>query len=74
MEPRLTGSIGEDADRRLVDEAVGGSRDAFDELVRRHQSRIFNLARALTADDGEAEDLAQEAFIRAFRGLGARQH
>lgn len=59
----------EDADRALVDQAASGSREAFDELVRRHQARIFNLARALAGNDGDAEDLAQEAFVRAFRGI-----
>lgn len=56
-------------DSRLVGEAVAGSREAFDELVRLYQARIVNLARALTADDGDADDLAQEAFVRAFRGI-----
>lgn len=59
-----------DPDRPLVAEAAAGSREAFDELVRRHQARIFNLARALVGDDGDAEDLAQEAFIRAWRAIG----
>lgn len=59
-----------DPDRPLVAEAAAGSREAFDELVRRHQARIFNLARALVGNDGDAEDLAQEAFIRAWRAIG----
>lgn len=66
----MTGHPPVDPDRPLVTEAAAGSREAFDELVRRHQSRIFNLARALAGDDGEAEDLAQEAFIRAWRAIG----
>lgn len=56
-----------DPDRALVAKAAAGVREAFDALVRRHQVRIFNLARALTNHDGEAEDLAQEALIRAWR-------
>ena len=58
-----------DADRGLVDAAAGGSREAFDDLVRRYQGQILNLARAMTAADGDAEDLAQETFVRAWRGL-----
>ena len=58
-----------DPDRDLVEAAAGGSREAFDELVRRYQGRIVNLARAMTASDGDAEDLAQEAFVRAWRGI-----
>ncbi|MPY86555.1 MAG: sigma-70 family RNA polymerase sigma factor [Luteitalea sp.] len=59
-----------DADRMLVAEATAGSREAFDELVRRYQVRIYNLARMLTGGDAEAEDLVQETFVRAFRAVG----
>lgn len=50
--------------------AAAGSRDAFDELVARHQMRIYKLARMLTGGDADAEDLVQETFVRAFRGIG----
>jgi len=53
----------------LVDEARRGSARARDELVRRHQREIVVLAASLVNDATEAEDLAQEAFIRAFRNL-----
>jgi RNA polymerase sigma-70 factor (ECF subfamily) len=58
-----------DADRGLVEAAAEGSRESFDELVRRYQAEILNLARAMTAGDGDAEDLTQEAFVRAWRGI-----
>jgi RNA polymerase sigma-70 factor (ECF subfamily) len=58
-----------DPDRALVDEAARGSRDAFDALVRRHQGAILNLVRAVAPSNADADDLAQEAFIRAWRGL-----
>jgi RNA polymerase sigma-70 factor (ECF subfamily) len=60
----------EDADRALVDAAAAGSREAFDELVRRHQTSMIALARVLTSGGGEAEDLAQEIFVRAWRSIG----
>ena len=60
-----------DADAALVERARQGSQDAFAELVARHQSRVFNLARALTGSDADADDLAQETFVRAFRSLGS---
>ena len=58
-----------DADRRLVDAAAEGSREAFDELVRLHQTSILNLVRALTGGSADAEDLTQAVFVRAWRGL-----
>lgn len=54
---------------QLVQEARHGSADARDELVRRHYREIALLAAAMVNDPAEAEDLAQETFIRAFRNL-----
>ncbi len=59
-----------DPDRALVEAAARGDGDAFGALVTRYQSRIVNLAQALTADAAEADDLAQEAFIRAYKAIG----
>ena len=53
----------------LVNEARGGSAEARDELVRRHHREAAILAAAMVNDATEAEDLSQEAFIRAFRNL-----
>jgi RNA polymerase sigma factor (sigma-70 family) len=53
----------------LVNEARRGSVDACDELVRRHYREIAVLAAVMVNDPTEAEDLAQESFIRAFRNL-----
>lgn len=58
-----------DPDRRLVEAAAAGDREAFDELVRRHQGAIVGLARSLTGGSADAEDLAQEVFVRAWRSL-----
>jgi len=58
-----------DADRELVEQAAAGSREAFDELVRRHQASIVSLARALTRGSADAEDIAQEVFVRVWRSL-----
>ena len=58
-----------DVDQELVAQAAAGSREAFDELVRRHQVSIVNLARALTNGSADAEDLAQEVFLRVWRSL-----
>jgi RNA polymerase sigma-70 factor (ECF subfamily) len=58
-----------DADRDLVTAAAGGDRRAFDELVRRYQGQVVNLARAMTASDLDVDDMAQETFVRVWRSL-----
>jgi RNA polymerase sigma-70 factor, ECF subfamily len=58
-----------DADQELVAAAARGSREAFDDLIRRHQVAIVSLARALTNGSADAEDIAQEVFLRAWRSL-----
>ena len=60
-----------DPDQTLVPQAVAGSREAFDDLVRRYRRRIYNLVRALTGGDSEAEDLVQDIFVRAYRAISS---
>jgi len=57
------------AEQVLVDRARAGSLDAFSELVRLHQGRLFNFLRQRTGSDHDADDLAQEAFLRAWQYL-----
>jgi len=56
-------------DRALVSAAVGGDRSAFDVLVRRHQRTIYGVCYRFAGEHAEASDLAQDAFVRAYRGL-----
>lgn len=58
-----------DPDRAFVDRAQQGDLEAFGELVRRHQHRMVNYLRALVFQPADAEDVAQEAFLRAHRGI-----
>jgi RNA polymerase sigma-70 factor, ECF subfamily len=58
-------------DTALVRAARNGDRDAFMQLVRMHQDGVRAFARGLLGDRLLAEDIAQEAFLRAWRGLGA---
>ena len=58
-----------DPDRELVTAAAAGSREAFDELVRRHRAAIVTLVGVLTGGRDGADDLAQEVFVRAWRSL-----
>jgi len=59
-----------DVSAALVREAQGGSDEAFERLYRHHAPRIFALALRMTRTRGEAEDVTQEVFLRAWRSLG----
>jgi RNA polymerase sigma-70 factor (ECF subfamily) len=59
----------EDSDDVLVARAQAGDRSAFDMLVRRHIARITMVARALLRNRADADDLVQDAFVRAFDRL-----
>jgi len=61
----------ETSDEALAARAAAGDEPAFEDLVIRYQARVFRLARRLTGEDGDAQDALQEAFLRAYRGLGA---
>jgi RNA polymerase sigma-70 factor (ECF subfamily) len=54
----------------LVERAKGGDVGAYEELVRGHQAVAFRTAFTITGDAAEAEDAAQEAFVKVYRTLG----
>jgi RNA polymerase sigma-70 factor (ECF subfamily) len=54
-----------------LDRARRGDRDAFGRLVRRHQRRVYAAALHLLGNHSDADDATQEAFVRAYRGLGS---
>lgn len=54
---------------QLIERARRGEADAWEALVREYQQPVFRLAYLMLADAAEAEDVAQEAFIRAWRAL-----
>jgi len=56
-------------DRALVAAATAGDRAAFDVLVRRHQRTVYGVCYRFSGDHADASDLAQDAFVRAYRGL-----
>jgi RNA polymerase sigma-70 factor (ECF subfamily) len=58
-----------ESDASLVAQARQGDQAAFEQLVRRHQQYVFNVAYRVLNDTAEAEDATQEAFVRAWRGL-----
>jgi len=56
-------------DTVLIRRCLSGEVQAYGVLVDRYSARIINLAYAMLGDRHEAEDIAQEAFVRAYRGL-----
>lgn len=58
-------------DRDLVERARAGDPEAFEALVCRYQGWVFTLALRMVGDRAEAEDVAQEVFLKAYRGLSA---
>jgi len=57
-------------DTLLVREAQRGNRSAFEELVRHYDQAVLRLALHLTGSEHEAQDIYQEAFLKAYKNLG----
>jgi RNA polymerase sigma-70 factor (ECF subfamily) len=57
-------------DATLVRRARGGDAEAFGALVSRHERAMLAIARAYFASEADAEDAAQEAFVKGFQALG----
>ena len=56
-------------DEQVIVDVLGGNTSAFELLMRRHNQRLYRLARAVVGDDNEAEEVVQEAFVRAYGAL-----
>ena len=66
----LAGSVAAGCDEAaLIREAVSGDTRAFGELVHQHHRRVFNFLSHMTRHHQDAEDLAQQTFIKAFHHL-----
>jgi RNA polymerase sigma-70 factor, ECF subfamily len=61
----------DDSDQQLVERVQAGDKTAFDVLVRKYQHRVLKLVSRFVSDAAEAEDVAQEAFIKAYRALAS---
>jgi RNA polymerase sigma-70 factor (ECF subfamily) len=59
----------DDTESRLVERARRGDIRAYEELVRRYQDVAFRLAYTILGSAEEAEDAAQEGFVRAYHAL-----
>src|SRR6187455_3080561 len=58
------------SERELIGLACAGSGAAFGEIMRRNNRRLFRAARGIIGTDWEAEEVVQDAYVRAFRALG----
>jgi RNA polymerase sigma-70 factor, ECF subfamily len=59
-----------DEEARLVRAAQGGDTDCFEILVSRYERRIFRLAKNVVQNESDAEDVLQDAFLKAFEHIG----
>jgi len=68
---RLKGGHAADDERRLIERIKQGDDDAFFKLVDRYKKKAFGIAYRFTDNAEDAEDLSQEAFLRAYRSIGS---
>jgi RNA polymerase sigma-70 factor (ECF subfamily) len=66
VRPRATSEL---SDEQVVRRVLEGDPPLFEVLMRRHNPRVFRVARSVLLDDARAEDLAQEAWVRVYERL-----
>jgi RNA polymerase sigma-70 factor (ECF subfamily) len=59
------------SDEQVVARVLGGDKALYELLMRRHNQRIYRVARAILRDDAEAEDVMQDAYVRAYQNLAS---
>jgi RNA polymerase sigma-70 factor (ECF subfamily) len=65
----MAGPVGTADDRELVVRAQAEEKDAFEELIRRHQHRVFAVAGGILRKREDVEDIAQQVFVKAYFSL-----
>jgi RNA polymerase sigma-70 factor (ECF subfamily) len=58
-----------DDDLQLLDRCVAGDRDAFNELVLKHQKPLYSMLYRMVSDADDAADILQKTFVKAFTGI-----
>ena len=58
---------------KLLKKAAAGSADAFEQLVLKYQTAVYNLCLRMTGDPEDAADMTQESFLKAWRNLESFQ-
>ena len=59
------------SDEHVVERVLGGDTALYELLMRRHNQRLYRIARAILRDDVEAEDVMQDAYVRAYQNLAS---
>ena len=67
----VSNSLSRVDDTQLIREAQRGNRVAFEELVRQYDRAVLRLALHLTGSESDAQDIYQEAFLKAYRNVGS---
>jgi RNA polymerase sigma-70 factor (ECF subfamily) len=71
VSPREVATIQEPlSDEAVVTRVLAGETGMFEIVMRRHNQRLYRVARAILRNDGEAEDVMQDAYVRAYEHLG----
>ena len=68
-EPGRKVTVTNPTDAELVESCLAGRRESFDLIVERHQRHVYQLCYRFVGNHEDASDLAQDVFIRAYRGL-----
>ena len=59
------------SDEQVVERVLRGDTALYEILMRRHNQRLYRIARAILRDDAEAEDVMQDAYVRAYQNLAS---
>jgi len=70
VDPILAKQQRELDDTEVIARVLGGETALYEIIMRRYNERLYRVARAILHDDGEAEDVMQDAYVRAYRSLG----
>lgn len=70
----VAGFPGPAPDETLMQRAQAGDREAFNLVVRRHKDRVYNVVYRYVGSHEDAQDIAQEVFVRAYRNLDSYRH
>jgi RNA polymerase sigma-70 factor (ECF subfamily) len=61
-------------DEQVIEQVLSGDRGAYEVLVRRYNRRVYRAVRGILRNDDEAEDVMQDAYVRAYQHLAGFEH